>query len=322
MTFREPRVFFTVVTVTIVATIASSLGYGQVAAFQYLALAIGTVVIGIPHGATDDRIYRILSGSWPMWRFYLTYTVVAILYGALWFVVPTVAFILFLFISVYHFGQSNLYYATIAESTFGKKLMYVLWGLFVLGTPIVFRYQQSVPVIEAIIGYVPVAPETMASIAWPIAIALLFANLAVVAALAASARISPVDLVREITALIVLFGLFVFAPLYISFIVYWAFWHSLSSVLEISNLWDRGRFLARILEFGRAAAPLTIVTLLAVALIFGFGRVYGSRDALIALFFIIIAAVTLPHMFVMEALYKRIGLAAYSRSRHESSDFD
>lgn len=42
-----------------------------------------------------------------------------------------------------------------------------------------------------------------------------------------------------------------------------------------------------------------------MALIFLIAGVYGDRDALIAMFFIVIAAVTLPHMIIMELLYRR-----------------
>jgi Brp/Blh family beta-carotene 15,15'-monooxygenase len=279
---------------------------------QYALLAAGTVVIGIPHGATDNHVYRHLLPRGGTAAFYLGYLLVAGVYGLLWALAPGASLVLFLLLSVYHFGQSDLFYTALPEGAGVKKLIYIPWGAFNLASPILFRYEQAAPVIEAIVGSDPI-PVAAAQAAAPwVSLSLLGLNVAILGVLLRRGRMGRGDFARELLGFAVLFVLYATAPLYVSFIVYWAFWHSLNSAIEIAGTWSDRGLGAQLGAFFRAAAPLSLITFAGMALIFLAAGVYGNRDALIAMFFIIIAAVTLPHMVVMELLYRRRAARAES----------
>jgi Brp/Blh family beta-carotene 15,15'-monooxygenase len=313
MSFRDAPVYTPVVLTTAVFAAASALGVAWLETAQYALLAAGTVVIGIPHGATDNHVYRHLLPRGGTVAFYLGYLLVAGVYGLLWALAPGASLVLFLLLSVYHFGQSDLFYTALPEGAGVKKLIYIPWGAFNLASPILFRYEQAAPVIEAIVGSDPI-PVAAAQAAAPwVSLSLLGLNVAILGVLLRRGRMGRGDFARELLGFAVLFVLYATAPLYVSFIVYWAFWHSLNSAIEIAGTWsDRGPG-AQLGAFFRAAAPLSLITFAGMALIFLAAGVYGNRDALIAMFFIIIAAVTLPHMVVMELLYRRRAARAESR---------
>ena len=89
----------------------------------------------------------------------------------------------------------------------------------------------------------------------------------------------------------------------------------MNSVIEIARVLDDGTSGRPIARFYRAALPLSLVTFAGLALIFGSSggfRVYGDRHAMTALFFVIIAALTVPHSFVMELLYRNASHARRS----------
>lgn len=304
MTFRDTHIHMTVLGVTAFFAGLSLISFESLAAFQYALLVAGTVAIGIPHGATDNYLYARLVSEVRTTRFYLIYLAVAVLYGVVWLIAPGFSLVVFLLISVYHFGQSNLFYTDIPEGKGVKKLIYLPWGAFNLATPILFRYEEAAPIIEYLIGYSPFTVEAAHAAAPYVAGGLLAVNAGILFVLYARAKIPAADLVRELVAFALLSLLYVSAPLFVSFIVYWVFWHSLNAALEIASVQRGGHGLEKARQFYRAALPLTLVTLAGMAFIFLLAGVYGSTEALIGTFFVIIAAITLPHTVIMELLYR------------------
>jgi len=305
MTFRGSHVYTTVILITVAFAVASATGAAWLESAQYAMLAAGTIIIGIPHGATDNHVYRHVLPRGGVLSFYAGYLLIAGIYGLLWALAPTTSLVIFLMLSVYHFGQSNLFYIRMPENAWAKKLAYLPWGAFNLASPILFRYDQAAPVIEAIVGYDPIAVSAARAAAPWVSLTLLGLNVGILSVLFLRRRLGRIDLLRELAGFAVLFALYATAPLYVSFIVYWAFWHSLNSAIEIAGTWSGRTARAQLGAFFRAAVPLSLITFAGMGFIFLIAGVYGSRDALIAMFFIVIAAVTLPHMVVMELLYRR-----------------
>lgn len=304
MTFRDARMHRTVLGITILAAVAAWVDFQLLASLQYGLLVVGTIVIGIPHGATDNRIVYRLAPTIGPFGFYLRYTAGAAAYGALWLLFPTVALVVFLLFSMYHFGQSNLFYASLPEASWLKKLLYLPWGAFYIVLPILFRYAEAAPIVRALIGYDPVDVVTVVDLAVPAAAGLSAINVAILVLLLRRGAIDSSDLLRELVSLAALLLLYAVAPLFVSFIVYWAFWHSLNSVIEIARVFGGTGSDRPIKRFYRAAVPLTLITLAGLATAFGLVGVYGDVHAAAALFFGVIAALTVPHSFVMELLYR------------------
>lgn len=304
MTFRDTPVHATVLAITSLFVLLSLLQFESLASIQYALLAVGTIAIGIPHGATDNLLYvRLVSGRESI-RFYAVYLLIAVAYGLFWLVAPITSLVLFLLISVYHFGQSNLFYTDVPENRGVKKLMYLPWGAFNLAAPLLFRYEEAAPVIEFLIGFHPFTVETAHAIAPVVTGVLLLINVAILGVLYLTGRMGAASFGKELLAFVLLTALYATAPLYVSFIVYWAFWHSLNSAIEIASTWKGLRATRQLARFYRAAMPLSLVTFAGMALIFLAAGVYGSMEALIGTFFVIIAAITLPHTVVMEHLYR------------------
>ncbi len=111
-------------------------------------LALLLLVLGIPHGAADHLIFRARhpERQWrgQRWKFLGFYSLLVVLYGVLWHAFPAVAFLVFLGVSVYHFGQSY------GEGGMASQLA---WGSFVLLFPVMLHYPEAAPIIERMVCY-------------------------------------------------------------------------------------------------------------------------------------------------------------------------
>lgn len=315
--FYQPKVNLTVIAITGLIIVLSVINYDLVDTIQYALLVIGTLIIGIPHGATDDHIFyaagleKWLPGQ-KKGLFYLFYLLIAGFYTLFWLLWPVGALGLFLLLSIYHFGQSHLFYFTYPSPNFPQRVFYLAWGAYALMLPIMFQYQEALPVIRTLIGFEPLALVTMNYLAMPLAVGLFAVNSLAIAYHAYQQAISLPRALLEIINLLVLGLLAYTTPLFVAFITYWALWHSLNSVFEIRNFLAAKIGNLSFKAFGWKAFPLTLVTVVGIGLLFWLTGSLGQKDELLAVFFIVIATVTLPHSIVMERLYQENKSTGYS----------
>lgn len=307
--FRRPAINGWVLGITILVIGLSQLSYEWLASFQYFLLVIGTLIIGIPHGATDDYIFQETGLASKLQTsktgFYGSYILIAAAYAGLWFIWPTGSFALFLLISIYHFGQSQMFYLkTKAFWTF-KLPFYLLWGSYVLFLPIMFSYPEAKPIITELLGYQPLAQKTITSNALQVALALMGVNMGFLIIARIRQMLTGPQFLQEFVNLGCLGLLAYTTPLFVAFITYWALWHSFNSMIEISTFLTKQASKLDVKGFYKKALPLSLITFFGIAFAFWVSRSFGSTESMVAIFFIIIAAVTLPHSVLMDVLYKR-----------------
>lgn len=307
--FRKPAINGLVLGMTGLVIVISQLSYDWLASVQYVLLILGTLIIGIPHGATDDAIFQKTGLQQQYfqrpWAFYGVYLLIAGLYAGLWYLAPGISLALFLLISIYHFGQSQLFYLQSSSFTPFKLPFYLLWGGYVLFLPLIFSYNEAMPIIRELIGYVPLTKAQMAAFSVNIAGGLFFLNVLFLAVAHWQQSVSRQQFLQELLNLFILGTLAYTTPLFIAFITYWALWHSFNSMIEITTFLTQQVRTLKVAAFYRKALPLSLITFCGIGLVFWLTQSFGSRESMLAIFFIIIAAVTLPHTILMDVLYKQ-----------------
>ncbi|MFW5721405.1 MAG: Brp/Blh family beta-carotene 15,15'-dioxygenase [Bacteroidota bacterium] len=309
MTFRNPKINLLIITATLAVVLLSQIDYSVSEKIQYFLLIAGTIVIGIPHGATDNHIFRKtrLSRSFlgsQKQHFYIIYLLISAFYTGLWLLSPAVSLVVFLFISVYHFGQSHLFYLQNKISFSLRVFFYILWGSYVLFIPLMYSYHEAMPVLKQILGYTPVNLQTIESIRNPVALGLFAINFLVFLIMGLNRFLPIKNFLLEILNLVVLGILGYLTPLFVAFITYWALWHSFNSLVEISTFITNQKNAIQFKTFYRKALPLTLITFAGIGILFFITQSFGSKEQLLAVFFIIIAAITLPHTILMDFLYR------------------
>ena len=269
---------------------------------EYFAMLL--VLAGVMHGASDYFMYKILeTEKWSLRKsfiFYFKYLFAIIIYAVVWYLLPSLALLLFIFISVYHFGQSNLSRHRI-KSPFTRRLAYLIWGGFVTLTPLVFHLDQTNAIISEISGL----KANLSPLMRNNLVALLFIlNICLLIFLALRKQLSLKSLSNEITNLIALILLFINTPLLLGFAIYFLFWHSTYAIADQITLLK-----IKVRDFNFKAYLFSIALMSTIALLgmsIGFIAInsYSNLSFGWGMFFLFISLITLPHFLLVDSIYE------------------
>lgn len=268
----------------------------------WLAAAVVVAVVaglGIPHGAMDHLVAEAIDGDTSRRRFVGRYLVTIAAAALVWLIAPPVALLAFLVSSIHHFGRSDLAHLDLPS----RRQRTIEWsrGLFVVGTPLAAHVTTVAPVVDRLGGVDP------ASSSWPVDgwwlwCALLVAQHAVVVAAVAPQLAARGVLGREALTIVTLTPLFLITDPLIGFAVYFGLWHSLAHLRVVSELLGAtpGPW-----PVARLAAPMTAVSLGGLGVVGAGAALAGRTDLVVPAIFVFVSVLTVPHMVVVERLWRR-----------------
>ncbi|MBC8399506.1 MAG: Brp/Blh family beta-carotene 15,15'-dioxygenase [Flavobacteriales bacterium] len=264
---------------------------------------IGSIILislfGIPHGAIDNIIY-LSSNKITRVRFYLIYIVTIIIYCLFWWLTPIISLIFFLFLSSYHFGESQLVdYSFINK----KRIIYLFWGFALLSTLILYNNNELLYLSNQFIDTKKFSQVFNIQIFKYI---FYSSNLIIISLLVYEnykSSISNEQLMNEIFLLILIHITFYLFPIIISFTLYFIFLHSIKVLKQEFDYLKSLQSDLNLLKFIKLLYPhtfLSIVFLVIFLLLMNFGYINIS----VFLFSIIgISVITLPHAIIMTNFY-------------------
>ena len=270
-------------------------------------VSVGIVVavvagLGIPHGAVDHLVVEALDDrrdTSTRRRFMRDYSLAMAAVALVWLVAPTLALAGFLLLSVHHFGQSDLAYLGLQQ----RAQWMIQWsrGIVLVGLPLVAHVDQVAPVIDRLGGGDPADWGWLHDRWWLWAMVLIGQHIAVGTVVASGVGDRRV-VAREMVTVATLVALFLTADPLIGFAAYFGLWHSVSHLLVLADLLgtdpDPVRTLARL------TVPLTAVSLVGLAGVTVAAAIAGRLDLLVPLVFVFVSMLTLPHMVIVERLWR------------------
>lgn len=249
-------------------------------------LAVAAILLlGVPHGGLDGAIARRI--GWPpglmSWlSFHLAYIALATLVTALWWLFPLISLGIFLIISALHFGASD-----IADTGTDWLPWIAHGGLVCIAIP---NLQPGL--VEPIFNVLVNADN--ARLLMEAITSLFYLWVATVTLYCGYAYFQP-QYRKPLLGLLLLIALVYLLPPLISFAIYFCLWHSPGHMLR---LWRSLEQTERKRSFGEAGF-YTGATWIAMGLAF-----YYLQDpafsSLLQLTFIGLAALTLPHMLLVD----------------------
>jgi Brp/Blh family beta-carotene 15,15'-monooxygenase len=308
---RNPRIQLMVQLFTLIIIMLSLIKHELFVSSSLVVALVLIVLIGIPHGANDHLLFfnlinkRVDEKNEKSTLFFSSYIGLILLYVCCWYLFPTFSLGLFILISIYHFGQSNVYISPI-ESKFVKLISIFLSGSFVLLTPIFAHIETALPVIQSL-SKNPDILKISEDLGNKLAISAGILMIIHWVILMLSKHINFKNGLQEILNVLLLFGLFYYSPLWIGFAIYFTLWHSIPSIEDQINFFKTTRVNYNLGKYVREIFPFSLIALSGLLLAFQFSGDYISVNQGLALLFSFIAVITLPHMIMMDLLYLRIG---------------
>lgn len=304
------------------------LGISVPVSVRYGVLLVTLVAVGLPHGAADHlSVVRALGVSLTprfLAGFCGAYLALAGAYTVVWFLAPGIAFLAFLLLTWFHWGQGDAYtMATVAnggrsENRLGWALTTLVRGGLSMLVPLLFFPERYQSVARTVVGlFAPNGTEWFAPLFTAdvrLALGLAFGAvtllaLAVRVRTARSRRAWSVD-VGETLGLWLFFAT---VPPVLAIGVYFAVWHSLRHVARLIeqdgvalSAVERGSVPRALERFGRDALPGTVG---ALVLFGGLALMAPTTPATVAdiggIYLVLLAVLTLPHVVVVSWLDRR-----------------
>jgi Brp/Blh family beta-carotene 15,15'-monooxygenase len=289
-------------------------GYNIPVSVQYLVFFTSIVLTGIPHGALDhlvDEQNKKLSGQrFTLWKFLLAYLTRMLCFAFIWYLSPAFALLIFLLISAFHFGETDLCEKDHRPVTILLSFIYGTGLLFFL---LFAHWDQVDSILQSIPDFaIPFTVLQLAQEPQPLLFILTALQLSMILFLRGTWKEKSLLIIRTLLMLVLLYVL----PLLLAFTFYFGSWHSIRSLSMIRTHLNRTADQPRsLLGWWWRSIPLTLLALfMLIALIVVLNAVYGWSATLISLF-IGVAILTAPHLSVMSNMYDHL------RNRPSTADF-
>lgn len=247
-------------------------------------------LLGLPHGALDivlgkEMLYGYFGKKWWI-PFSVAYLCLSFAVIALWTLWPFLSFILFLLISVFHFGFGDA-----VEKYPIRSIEGIARGLIPITTPAFFYPYQFQTIIQSTLSTHDAALITS------FLSQLFMPNFILVAILSLGLIVK--KKISYAFELVVILGVFIALAPFQAFLIYFCFLHSIRHTLMIMK--ETHKSLRSI------AISAILPTLFSAIFLIGLYYILRSKetdlDTMYYLFFMGIAALTFPHMLLVEGLY-------------------
>lgn len=256
----------------------------------YLFLIV-MLSVGIPHGSVDHIIAFINPKARKFnnkFIFYLTYLSLITFNIILWIISPFIGLFVFLIISCYHFGETQV----IGYNPTDNKILN-----FVIGANILLSlFLNNIVELQEILYIIPEFSNFDLS-SFDSVFFLLIAVAVLMLSILNFEIKRKVPLYAEIT---ILYMVFFHTDLLTSFALYFGFCHSLPMLMLEFEEFKNDNFI----KFYLKTLPFTILSIIFGFLIYQFNNDLLTSDNLILFVFIIISSLTLPHVFIMRDFVK------------------
>ena len=258
---------------------------------------VAILFFGVPHGAIDHKIHLKFSKKSNVRKFILIYVSVGLAFLLWWLLMPLKALLIFIILSAYHFGQELI--EDIAETP-KNPILNLIWGLIVLVSPIIFKFNELLPTLN-FIGSQSISPIPK-NLQIITVLAIHLVGYVYLVYLLFRGVIHKVAFVRLILFSIYLLGSYLLLPFIVAFALYFVLFHSINAMRH-QFFWMKDRSIDyTFIIFLKDLSPFTLLTIVGLS-----GLIYylnpDDWSVFFTYFFVFISLLTLPHAMLFDELY-------------------
>lgn len=271
---------------------------------QLLIVSPLILLLGLPHGAIDNILF-LEKNKVKQIPFYTIYSLIIILNIIIWLLNEQLGYLIFMFISAYHFGQSQ-FTQYFNKYNLQHKILFFFWGSTILSAMIYFKYDTLNFINNNYSEFYglsslqePTLMKTIFFISLIITIIskfiLLFQN-----------KLKFEELLVEFLILLTVLISFYQLPLLVGFTLYFVILHSFKVLYEEYQYLQKSEAIKNIAGFIKLLSPLTLLSLIGIAILYFSIELSLLKMSYGYLLILIISSITLPHIFVMERFYNKL----------------
>lgn len=284
------------------------------ATIQWIFFGISIGLAGIPHGALDHLVAKqnniVRQRPFSSFNFYIKYLGKMFLFGLCWYLFPTTALILFILMSSFHFGETDI---NIPKASMGliAMMFQTIYGLFIILTLLFSHTDSVIPIVNLIngndlspINYVfqPIVSKSILSIT---GLFLILTGIIFQVKNRLPISFYTSLLIQTICILTIL----ILLPLPLAFGFYFGCWHSLLSLENIRlHISQTGKKTMSWNTLIQQCIPFTMLAFLGIAVLILLTTYSNNQNVYLLGFFIGIAILTAPHLEVMSHMYTELRL--------------
>ena len=269
--------------------------------WQWIFFIVTMFTTGLPHGAFDYLVAKHQAikdlKTFSITRFYSNYLLRMIAYAIGWYLFPIASLILFLILSAYHFGESDLVYSSTEKKSL-KELHKIIHGGSILFVLILSNPTTTIPIIDNIINY-----DSTSAVFYqvkPYTFSLCLVNCVIALAFYSSNKINTIYYLITYLIIIITISLL---PLPLGFALYFSCWHAINTLNDITHFLtsELGRK-AQLWNIIKNGTPFILITWFGIVFVLFTLLQSNQPHNILSILFISISILTLPHVSVMSAM--------------------
>jgi len=263
-------------------------------AFGYVLI----LSVGILHGANDLKLIQKITKKNNIKSFQsilIKYLLLVLLTAVSFFVFPLIALLVFIGLSAYHFGEQH-WIGKLNSSGRFNKFFFFLYGLLIFNLLFFLNTSDTSSVIHDLTGI------RLEAYIFSYVGVFSFASLIVLGIYKYLIEKIQFQLIEELFLIGLFFIIFKMASLIWAFSIYFIFWHSLPSLKDQIELLYGTFSLTKVKLYVKESFIYWIIAIIGLGLVLLIFR--SDQNLFLSLFFAFLAAITLPHVFVMHKVLK------------------
>lgn len=309
---RKPGRFYKLSLITFAISIPYLTGIALPLWIELSIFGFFIIVTGIPHGAVDhivaSDLYKLKDEIWDKLKFYSGYLTTMLIIGGIWLISPLIGFTLFIVTSIYHFGQGDLAYTVGAESpaklsAVASYTLNLSRGCMLISMPILLHTDITAPIIASATNSAILTDNMVYKYGDILAYSILLFHITTLLVWLNPGK-SPVFR-NEFLLTILLAVLFIVAHPLVSFAVYFGIWHGFNHFFELRDYLSDGSAEIDFISLYKKTVPFTLLSFVGLVILWLIQGALGIQDQMISLLFILISVLTLPHMLLIDRMYKQ-----------------
>lgn len=268
---------------------------------QVIFFVLLILLTGIPHGSLDHLIQEAndkrQNKAHNFAKFIVKYLLLMAVYGLAWYWFSGISLMVFLIISAWHFGETDLENVPLKPRIWSFTRLF--YGFYVLAFILLTHVEEVNPIVQQMI-----LGQNKALIFWKFIqmnvkqILYLFGlGLSTIFIVAQSEHLIKFDKIRILRLTLILF-LTIYLPLLPAFALYFGGWHALCAFDTIHGYLQKDYPSLTFKSVYLKALPLTVIAMVFFGAFLWYCKNYTQAYNPFPILFIFISLITLPHLVV------------------------